>query len=128
MTYMRVFVSFLVFLSLAFGFSGCKKPASTLKVFVRDENTKLVTQDPQAEVTIVSDPSSSPATSKFTAKAQTNSAGFATFDLTDFFKVQYPTAREGYFDIIVSRTSEAQGTGNVRVTYQTTSVTTVYLK
>ena len=110
-------------MSLLLPFSGCKKPESTLKVFVRDSNTTLVGEG--ASVTIISDGSSSPATTLHTDKVLTNSQGVAIFNLETFFAAQKATSRDGYFDIIATK-DEVEGTESVRVTFQTTSVATVY--
>ena len=114
--------SFILVLATLF-LAGCKAPESTLKVFVRDKDFNLVGD---VKVKIVSSSSSTPSTAKYSEKAQTNSSGYATFNLDTFFKLQIATAREGYFDIIIEKDG-IEGSGSVRVTYQTTSVQTVQL-
>ena len=104
-------------------FSGCKKPESLLKIYVRDSNTKLVSD---ARVSIYSDENSTPTTEKHNDKAMTNSSGFVTFDLNSFFVRQSEKSRDGYFYINASK-EETEGSEQIRVTYQTTSVQTVYL-
>lgn len=116
-------IKVLFFVAVLLPFSGCKKPESMLKVFVRDSNTTLVGEG--ASVTIISDGTSNPATSKHTDKVLTNSQGVAIFNLETFFAAQKATSRDGYFDIIATK-DEVEGTGSVRVTFQTTSVATVY--
>ena len=106
-----------------FSFSGCKKRESMLKVFVRDSANEL---KGEATVKISSDPNSKPATSKYSAKEKTNSSGFVTFNLETFFAAQKATAREGYF-IINTELDGIEGDTTVRVTFQTTSVQTVFL-
>ena len=87
-----------------FSFSGCKKRESMLKVFVRDSANEL---KGEAKVKISSDPNSNPATAKHSDMGKTNS-------------------REGHF-IINTELGGVEGDTSVRVTFQTTSVQTVFL-
>ena len=87
------------------------------------EITKLVSD---ARVSIYSDENSTPTTEKHNDKAMTNSSGFVTFDLNSFFVRQSEKSRDGYFYINASK-EETEGSEQIRVTYQTTSVQTVYL-
>jgi hypothetical protein len=116
-------VTITVFTVSIFSFSSCKEKESMLKVYVRDNANEL---KGEATVKITSDPNSSPATAKHSDDGQTNSSGFVTFNLTTFFASQKATAREGYF-IINTELDGVEGDTSVRVTFQTTSVQTVYL-
>jgi hypothetical protein len=106
-----------------FSISGCKKRESMLKVFVRDSANEL---KGEATVKISSDPNSNPETAKHSDIGKTNSSGFVTFNLETFFAAQKATAREGYF-IINTELDGIEGDTSVRVTFQTTSVQTVFL-
>jgi len=105
-------------------FTGCtSKDPAILKVFVRSSTNQLVYG---AKVIIIGDQQSNPATLPYVDTTFTNSSGFTTFDMNDYFDVSGPENTTGYFDILVkSNTKEAAGYTRCRI--HTTSVETIYL-
>jgi hypothetical protein len=103
---------------------GCTpKDPAILKVFVRSSTNQLVYG---AKVIIIGDQQSNPPTLEYVDTTYTNSSGFTTFDLDDYFSVSGPENTTGYFDILVkSNTKEASGYTRCRI--HTTSVETIYL-
>ena len=105
-------------------FTGCtSKDPAILKVFVRSSTNQLVYG---AKVIIIGDQQSNPATLPYVDTTFTNSSGFTTFDMDEYFNVSGPDNTTGYFDILVkSNTKEAAGYTRCRI--HTTSVETIYL-
>jgi len=105
-------------------FTGCtSKDPAILKVFVRSSTNQLVYG---AKVIIIGDQQSNPATLPYVDTTFTNSSGFTTFDMNEYFDVSGPENTTGYFDILVkSNTKEAAGYTRCRI--HTTSVETIYL-
>ena len=103
---------------------GCTpKDPAILKVFVRSSTNQLVYG---AKVIIIGDQQSNPPTLEYVDTTYTNSSGFTTVEMDDYFKVTRPDNIPGYFDILVkSNTKEASGYTRCRV--HTTSVETIYL-
>ena len=103
---------------------GCTpKDPAILKVFVRSSTNQLVYG---AKVIIIGDQQSNPPTLEYVDTTYTNSSGFTTFGMEDYFNVSGPDNTAGYFDILVkSNTKEASGYTRCRV--HTTSVETIYL-
>ena len=105
--------------------AGCKKKdPSVLKVFVRSSNNELVSN---AKVIIIADVNSEPATPAYVDTIQTNTSGFATFEMEEFFDPMGKKETTGYFDILV-KIDVRQGTEYVRVRKYNTAVKTVYLQ
>ena len=104
--------------------AGCTpKDPAILKVFVRSSTNQLVYG---AKVIIIGDQQSNPPTLEYVDTAYTNSSGFTTFEMDDYFNVSGPDNTTGYFDILVkSNTKEAAG--YTRCSIHTTSVETIYL-
>tara|TARA_B100000900_G_scaffold361548_1_gene334315 strand:- start:131 stop:508 length:378 start_codon:yes stop_codon:yes gene_type:complete len=118
------YMLFLVLGIGSLGFSGCTtKDPAILKVFVRSSTNQLISG---ARVVIIGDQQSTPATLEHVDTAFTNSSGFATINLDDYFTLAGPDNTTGWFDIIVDYNTK-QGTGYSRCRVHTTSVETVYL-
>lgn len=117
------FLSLIVMLSVVL--QGCnKKDPSIIKVFVRSSNNTLL-QD--AKVVIVADVNSDPPTEAYVDTLMTNSAGFASFDMADFFGEKPKKGSTGYFDII-ARKDGKEGIGRIRCRAYITNVETVVLE
>ena len=86
--------------------TGCtSKDPAILKVFVRSSTNQLVYG---AKVIIIGDQQSNPATLAYVDTTYTNSSGFTTFDMNEYFDVSGPENTTGYFDILVkSNTKES---------------------
>ena len=117
-------ILFLSFTLVLLTFIGCTpKDPAILKVFVRSSTNQLVYG---AKVIIIGDQQSNPATLPYVDTTYTNSSGFTTFDMDEYFNVSGPDNTTGYFDILVkSNTKEAAGYTRCRI--HTTSVETIYL-
>ena len=115
---------FLGFTLVLLTFTGCTpKDPAILKVFVRSSTNQLVYG---AKAIIIGDQQSNPATLPYVDTTYTNSSGFTTFDMDEYFNVSGPDNTTGYFDILVkSNTKEAAGYTRCRI--HTTSVETIYL-
>ncbi|MDR0802621.1 hypothetical protein [Fluviicola sp.] len=114
---------YFLLVSVLLVLSSCKKDPSILKVFVRSSNNELVNN---AKVIIIADVNSEPATPAYVDTVQTNSSGFAYFDMNEFFSKLGKKETIGYFDILVKR-DPSQGTGYIRCRAHITNVLTVYL-
>jgi hypothetical protein len=112
-------------------FVSCKEKPSMLRIYVRKSDNNLLDKGLYAKVLISSDANSNPPTSKFSETKMTNDASYAEFNLDAFFATHIATygdsVRSGYFKVNV-KLDEIEGDTNVRVTYKTTSVQTIYLK
>ena len=79
-----------------------------------------------AKVIIIADLQSNPSSVEYVDTTYTNSSGFTTFVLNDYFDDPDVSETTGYFDILVkSNTKEAAGYTRCRI--HTTSVETIYL-
>lgn len=104
--------------------SACKnKDPSVLKVFVRSNNNELMQN---AKVIIIADVNSNPPTPAYVDTINTNSSGFAYFNMDPFFEMLDKGETTGYFDIIAKK-DNSQGTGTVRCRAHITAVETVFL-
>lgn len=107
-------------------FLSCEpKDPATLKVFVRSSTNQLIGG---AKVVVIGDQQSNPPTQDFVDTAFTNSSGFATIDMDQYFDL-YRNGDEnttGYFDIIVKQNTKV-ASGKTRCRIHTTSVETIYL-
>lgn len=105
--------------------SACKKKdPSVLKVFVRSANNELITN---AKVVIIADVNSDPPTPAYVDTVLTNTSGFASFEMDEFFDALGKKETTGYFDILVKK-DLLQGTEYVRCRAHITAVKTVYLQ
>ena len=88
--------------------TGCRpKDPAILKVFVRSSTNQLVNG---AKVVIIGDQQSNPATLEFVDTSYTNSSGFTTVDMDQYFDTSGEENTTGYFDILVkSNNKEAIG-------------------
>ncbi len=111
---------FLLFVLLTL--TNCKKEDSILKVFVRSASNQLING---AKVIVIGDQQSTPPTGAFVDTVFTNSSGFTTINMDNYFASAANTT--GYFDIIVKYNSKV-GFGYSRCRVHSTSVETVYLE
>lgn len=111
-------------LSVLIVLSSCKKDPSVLKVFVRSENNELVNN---AKVIIIADVNSDPPTPAYVDTVQTNSSGFAYFDMEDFFSQLGKKETTGYFDVLAKKDTK-EGRGYIRCRAHITNVITVVIE
>lgn len=116
-------MGYLSLVSVLLILSSCKKDPSVLKVFVRSSNNELVNN---AKVIIIADVDSEPATPSYVDTVQTNSSGFAYFDMAAFFSKLGKKETTGYFDVLVKKDT-SQGSGYIRCRAHITNVLTVHL-
>ncbi len=113
----------IIILALSLFFlTNCKKEESILKVFVRSQSNQLING---AKVVVIGDQQSEPATGEFVDTVYTNSSGFTTVNMDEYFSSSDNST--GYFDIIVKYNSK-EGKGYSRCRVHTTSVETIYLE
>ncbi|MBG38424.1 MAG: hypothetical protein CL857_00725 [Cryomorphaceae bacterium] len=103
---------------------------SIIKVFVRSSTNQLVYG---AKVIVIGDQQSNPPTLEYVDTAYTNSSGFTTFIMEDYFDstnspIVPPEVSKttGYFDILV-KSNDKEASGYTRCRIKTTSVETIYL-
>ncbi len=117
------FTSFLFLVALAL-FTGCKNnDPSVLKIFVRSASNELVKD---AQVVIIGDVNSTPATLAHVDTLVTNSSGFAAFSLDDYYTAAGEENTVAYFDVLVKKDPK-QAQANVRCRAHITTVETIYL-
>jgi hypothetical protein len=109
---------------------GCtKKEDAIIKVFVRSATNQLVYG---AKVIVIGDLQSNPPTEAYVDTTYTNSSGFTTFIMKDYFKLAEDSSNPdvskttGYFDILV-KSNNKEASGYTRCRIHTTSVETIYL-
>ncbi len=119
---MKKGISLVCLLFLLLTLTNCKKEESILKVFVRSASNQLING---AKVIVIGDQQSTPPTGAFVDTVFTNSSGFSTISMDDYFASADNTT--GYFDIIVKYNSKV-GIGYSRCRVHSTSVETVYLE
>ena len=105
---------------------GCTpKDDAILKVFVRSSTNQLVYG---AQVIIIADLQSNPSEiiPNYVDTSYTNSSGFTTFVLNDYFNNEDIIGTTGYFDILV-KSNNKEASGYTRCRIHTTSVETIYL-
>ena len=105
---------------------GCKDDSpAILKVFVRSATNQLVYG---AKVIIIADLQANPSemTPNYVDTTYTNSSGFTTFILDDYFDNDAIIETTGYFDILV-KSNNKEAAGYTRCRIHTTSVETIYL-
>jgi hypothetical protein len=119
---MKKVISLVCLLFVLLTLTNCKKEESVLKVFVRSASTQLING---AMVVAIGDQQSTPPTGEFVDTAYTNSSGFTTINLGDYFTSSDNTT--GYFDIIVKYNLKV-GSGYSRCRVHSTSVETIYLE
>ncbi len=118
-------VGLLALLSVFFTLSACKnKKPSTLKVYVRSSNNELLSG---AQVVVIGDVNSDPATKEYVDTVQSNSAGFAEINMQPYYdmlgKKEDPI---GYFNVIAKKDNK-EGSGYIRCRGYITNVLTVML-
>ena len=118
------FISLAALLSISFLSCEPKDPA-ILKVFVRSSTNQLIGG---AKVVVIGDQQSNPPTQDFVDTSYTNSSGFASIDMDQYFDVYRDgdLNTTGYFDIIVKYNNKV-ASGQTRCRIHTTSVETIYL-
>lgn len=103
---------------------SCKsKDPAILKVFVRSSSNQLMSG---AKVVVIGDQQSNPPTGAFVDTSYTNSSGFTTVDMDQYFNTSGPDNTTGYFDIVVKHNNKT-ATGYTRCRIHTTAVETLYL-
>ncbi len=117
-------IGYFSLLSILLVLSSCKKDPSILKVFVRSTNNELVNN---AKVVIIGDVNSDPATPEYVDTVQTNSSGFAYFDMEPFFSKLGKKETTGYFDVLAKKDTE-EGSGYIRCRAHITNVLTIYFE
>jgi hypothetical protein len=117
-------IGLLSLVSVLLVLASCKKDPSILKVFVRSTNNELVSN---AKVIIIGDVGSDPATPEYVDTVQTNSSGFAYFDMEAFFSKLGKKETTGYFDVLVKK-EPLQGSGYIRCRAHITNVITVIIQ
>jgi hypothetical protein len=107
--------------------SSCEsKDPSILKVYVRTLSNGLLGN---ARVVVIGDQQSNPATMEFVDTIYTNSSGFITINMDQYFD-EFPNSTKnttGYFDLIVEKDTTS-GTGQAKCKIHTTTVETVYVQ
>lgn len=124
-TIMRTGLYTILFLAGCALFSACKNDdPSILKIFVRSQNNELMNN---AQVVIVGDVNSTPATLPYVDTLPTNASGFAQFNMDPYFD-QAGDGKDvsAYFDVIVKKDG-LEGSHYVRVRPHITAVETVYI-
>ncbi len=105
--------------------SSCKNDdPSVLKIFARSSSNQLLDG---VQVVIIGDVNSDPSTLSYVDTLVTNSSGFATFSMDDYFKSANNDNNAAYFDILIEKDGK-QGSGYARCRAHVTSVETVYVK
>ncbi|NBU48132.1 MAG: hypothetical protein EBS34_11990 [Flavobacteriales bacterium] len=117
-----VFLFLIAGLLIVIGSCKSKDPA-ILKVFVRSSSNQLMSG---AKVVVIGDQQSNPATLPFVDTTYTNSSGFTSVDMDQYFNTSGPDNTTGYFDIIVKHNNKI-ATGYSRCRIHTTAVETIYL-
>jgi hypothetical protein len=120
----------LLFIPICIGLlilSSCEsKDPSILKVYVRTSSNGLVDN---ARVVVIGDQQSNPATMEFVDTVYTNSSGFVTINMDQYFD-KLPNSNKnttGYFDLIVDNGIDS-GSGQAKCKIHTTSVETVIIQ
>jgi len=121
---MKKGISLVCLLFMLLTLTNCKKEDSILKVFVRSASNQLING---AKVIVIGDQQSTPPTGAFVDTVFTNSSGFTTINMDNYFASQDKDNTTGYFDIIVKYNSKV-GFGYSRCRVHSTSVETVYLE
>lgn len=114
-------VATLIVFALMLVGSCTKKDPSIIKIFVRSESNALVSN---ARVVIIGDVNSDPPTNPYVDTLLTNTAGFAEFDMANYFGEKPKKGTVGYFDVIVKKDA-ASGTGRIRCRAYITNVETI---
>jgi hypothetical protein len=114
--------SLLLLAGLTLG--GCKNDdPSIIKIFARSENNEVLNG---AQVVVIGDLNSNPATLEYVDTLFTNTSGFAQFNMEPYFAKTGADKSVGYFDVIVKKDGK-QGTAYVRCRHHITTVETVFL-
>ena len=122
MTMKKLFLLTILFSALLI--TGCRpKDPAILKVFVRSSTNQLVNG---ARVVVIGDQQSNPPTLEFVDTSYTNSSGFTTVDMDQYFNTSGEENTTGYFDILV-KSNNKEASGYTRCRINTTSVETIYL-
>lgn len=117
------FTLVILLLSMAF-FQSCKdKSPSIAKIFVRSNSNELLTD---ARVVIIADLENNESNIEYVDTLNTNSSGYAEFNLKDYFEKVDKKVTVGTFNIIC-RKSGLEGFGKIRARINTTAVETVLL-
>lgn len=120
---MKKLLLFTILFSTLLMMSCRPKDPAILKVFVRSSTNQLVNG---ARVVVIGDQQSNPPTLEFVDTSYTNSSGFTTVDMDQYFSTSGEENTTGYFDILV-KSNNKEATGYTRCRINTTSVETIYL-
>lgn len=114
-------VAIFAFFSLI---SACKNTdPSILKIFVRSQSNELLKD---AQVVIIGDLNSNPATLPYADTLFTNSSGYAQFNLDDYYSKAGEDNPIAYFDVIAKKAT-LQDSSYVRCRMNITAVETIFM-
>lgn len=117
------FTLVIILFSVTF-FQSCKdKDPSIAKIFVRSNSNELITE---SRVVIIADIENNESNIEYVDTINTNSSGYAEFNLKDYFDKVDKKVTVATFDI-VCRKSGLEGVGKIRARVNTTAVETVHL-
>lgn len=113
-----------LFLLLFVVLTACKNDdPSVLKIFVRSASNELIQG---AEVVIIGDVNSDPATLPFVDTVSTNGSGFALFNMDEYYTEAGKDNTIAYFDVLVKK-NDKEAHIYVRCRAHITTVETVFL-
>lgn len=113
-----------LFLLLFVVLTACKNDdPSVLKIYVRTAGDELVQG---AQVVIIGDVNSDPATLPFVDTVSTNASGFALFNMDEYYTEAGEDNTIGYFDVLVKK-NDKEAHAYVRCRAHVTTVETVFL-
>ncbi|MBP6089652.1 MAG: hypothetical protein KA521_00235 [Crocinitomicaceae bacterium] len=116
------FASLLI--TLLFVTSSCENTdPSVMKIFVRSQSNELLKD---AEVIIIGDVNSNPATLPYVDTLFTNSSGYAQFNLDSYYSKAGEGNEVAYFDVIAKKNTK-QATAYVRCRMHITAVETIFI-
>jgi len=106
------------------GLSACKNTdPSVMKIFVRSQSNELLKD---AEVVIIGDVNSNPATLPYVDTLFTNSSGYAQFNLDSYYSKAGEDNPVAYFDVIAKK-GTLQDSAYVRCRMHITAVETIFM-
>lgn len=109
---------------MIFMLNSCtQEDPSIVKIFVRSNSNELIVG---AKVIIIADLQADEDTKSHVDTVITNSAGYATFYLDDYYKLAGEGNDVTFFDIVVKTTTKT-ASGYIRSRAHTTAVETVFL-
>jgi len=119
----KLFFLFLLVSFLGLNHSCKSDDPSVIKIYVRSASNQLVGD---AQVIIVGDVNSNPATNPYVDTLISNSSGFAQFNMAPYYDAAEKDQTVAYFDVFVkSDTKIAEG--YIRSRKNTTAVESIFL-